>query len=113
MSLTRYNRTGINWGIDTENFEYKKLSELTEGQVYPLRGMFVTPDNGYGEGAVLITDSCMVNIPQRYVAMINEIRASKQDVEDIIAKKVGFHFETFKSKYGTPGYTVFFDDLSK
>lgn len=112
MSLKKYNKTGINWGIETDGFAYVKLAELEEGKIYPLRGMFVTPDNGFGEGAVLITDSCMVNIPQRYVQMINEIRASKEDVEEIIAGKCGFHYETFTSKYGTPGYTIAFDDLA-
>lgn len=112
MSLTRYNRTGINWGIETEGFPYVKLSDLKEGETYVLRGCFVTPDNGYGAGAVLITDDKLVNIPQRYVELVNTIRSTKEDVKDIMEGKVGFHYETFVNpKYKNAGYTIVFDDI--
>ena len=113
MSLTRYNRTGINWNIETEGFPYKKLSELEEGHVYTLRGCFVTPDNGYGPGAVFIIDDALVNLPQRYVDLVNTIRSEKGDVQDIKDGRVGFHYEVFQNtKYKNPGYTIVFDDLA-
>mgnify|MGYP006908808508 CR=1 FL=1 len=112
MSLKKYNRTGINWSIETEGFPYVKLSDLKEGETYVLRGCFVTPDNGYGEGAVFITDGQFVNIPQRYVELVNTIRSTKEDVQDIIDGKVGFHYQTFQNpKYKNLGYTIVFDDI--
>lgn len=113
MSLTRLNKTGINWNIETDGFPFMKLSELDQGKIYTLRGCFVTPDNGFGPGAVFITDSALINLPQRYVDTINEIRTTPEDVADIKAGKVGFHYETFQNpKYKNLGYTIIFDDLT-
>ena len=112
MSFKKFNHTGINWGINTDHFPYKKLSELEAGKTYPLLGCFVTPDNGYGEGAVLITTDALVNVPQRYVETVMNIRADREAVDEIKAGKVGFHFETFKNpKYKNVGYSIVFDDI--
>lgn len=111
MAITKYNFNGINWGIESDRLPFVKLADLEEGQVYTLRGCYVTPDRGYGEGAVLITDEANVNVPGRYVQTILDIRSDKEDVKDIKAGKVGFHYEMFKSKYGRDGYGIVFDEL--
>ena len=111
MAITKHNFNGINWGFDTEGLPYKKLQELEAYRTYTLRGCFVTPDHGYGEGAVLITDDALVNVPARYVQTILDIRSDKEDVKDIKAGKVGFHYEMFKSKYGRDGYGIVFDEI--
>ena len=111
MAITKHNFNGINWGFNTDNLPYKKLQELEENRTYILRGCFVTPDHGFGEGAVLITDDALVNVPARYVQTILDIRSDKEDVKDIKAGKVGFHYEMFKSKYGRDGYGIVFDEI--
>ena len=73
--------------------------------------MIIHKLRGYGEGAVLITDEANVNVPGRYVQTILDIRSDKEDVRDIKAGKVGFHYEMFKSKYGRDGYGIVFDEL--
>lgn len=110
--LKKFNRNVINWEINTESFPYIKLKDLEEGKDYPLRGCFTSPDNGYGEGAVLITDSAMINIPQRYVSLVNEIREDPEAVEQIKAGKAAFHYVSFQPKdHKNKGYRIVLVDV--
>lgn len=108
MSLTDHNSTKANWEIDTDGFEFVKLQTLTEGQHYPLRGCFVSPDNGYGRGAVLISNDRYVNIPQRNVEMIEDVCRDQSAVDEINSGKAFFWYECFKTKQGQTGYQIYF-----
>ena len=110
--LSRHNTQVLDWGINTDDYEYHALKELEEGKSYPLRGCFVSKDHGYGEGAVLITDGFFVNIPQRYVSTIEEIRKNEDDITQIMEGRAAFRFRTFVStKYKREGYAVDFLDV--
>ena len=113
MGIAKFNRNrSVTWDIDTEGFEYCKLSALKPDVVYPLYGMFISKDNGYGEGAVLISKSFFVNIPERYVDDIRAIMADSETVADINAGKCGFKYSEFTSKkHHRTGYAVEFVDL--
>ena len=111
MALKKFNQNVINWEIDTKDFPYRKLQELEEGKSYSLRGCFISPDNGYGEGAVLISDDALINIPQRYVQMVQMIRDDSEAVEQIKAGHAGFHYTTFQPKnHKNKGYNIILED---
>lgn len=113
MGITNFNKgSKIDWGFNTEDLEFKKISELEIEKVYPLKGCFITPDSGYGLGAVLIIDDALVNIPQRYVDTVKDIMADDETVADIKAGKCGFKYTTFISeKHKRTGYSIEFVDL--
>lgn len=113
MAITRFNQSAvIDWEFNTEGFQYRKLKDLPENVTFRLRGCFVTPDQGYGPGAVLITDHEFINIPQRYVQTLADIREDPEAVAEIKAGKAGFHYTTFKSRNnGGTGYNVVFDEI--
>lgn len=113
MGISDLNRKGnVNFDINTDGFPYVKVSELVEGQTYVLKGCFITGDHGYGKGAVLITDGKMVNIPNRYVDVIQEIIDNKQFVDDINAGKCAFKYETFVSKkFNRKSYEIIFMEV--
>lgn len=113
MAITRFNQSAvIDWEFNTEGFQYRKLKDLPENVTFRLRGCFVTPDQGYGPGAVLITDQEFINIPQRYVQTLSDIREDPEAVAEIKAGKAGFHYTTFKSRNnGGTGYNVVFDEI--
>lgn len=113
MGITKFNRNkSVAWNINTEGFEYFKLSTLKPDEVYPLCGMFISKDNGYGEGAVLISKSFFVNIPERYVDDIKAIISDGETVADINAGKCGFKYTEFTSKtHHRTGYAVEFVEL--
>lgn len=114
MGITKFNRnrTTIDWGIDTKDFKYVKLGELVPDEVLPLFGMFISKDNGYGEGAVLISKDILVNIPERYVDDVKAIMSDPETVADIKSGKCGFKYSEFVSKkHHRTGYAVEFVDL--
>lgn len=112
MGISKFNKgSKIDWKVNTEGWDFKKLSELVAGQEYPLKGCFTTPDTGYGVGAVLISDGFLVNIPARYVEDVKAIMSDAETIECIIAGKCAFKYDTFISeKYKRTGYSVEFID---
>lgn len=110
MGITKLNKNAkVDWGFNTEGFEFKKIGELEEGKVYPLRGCFTTPDKGYGVGAVLITDSCLVNIPNRYVDDVKYMMNDSECIDEIKTSRAGFKYSTYLSeKYKRTGYSIEF-----
>ena len=112
MGISKFNKGNkINWGIDTKSLPFKKTSEVELNKIYDLKGCFITPDRGFGKGAVLISDGFLLNIPARYVDCINNIVADAETVEDIKAGKCGFIVTSFISeKFKRTGYSIEFVD---
>ena len=110
MGISKFNKGNkINWGIDTKSLPFKKTSEVELNKIYDLKGCFITPDMGFGKGAVLISDGFLLNIPARYVDDINGIVADAETVEDIKAGKCGFIVTSFISeKFKRTGYSIKF-----
>ena len=112
MGISKFNKGNkIDWGIDTKSLPFKKTSEVELNKTYDLKGCFITPDKGFGKGAVLISDGFLLNIPARYVDDINNIIADFETVEDIKAGKCGFIVTSFISeKFKRTGYSIEFVD---
>lgn len=111
MSLSNFNRSHVAWTKNTEGWkDYKKCRELEEGKHYPFYGCFVTPDNGYGEGGVIISDGFFVNAPKDFVQDIKAIRENPKAVEAINEGKETFRIEKFYAKkYKRDGYRIVLD----
>ena len=110
MGISKFNKgKKIDWGIDTKSLPFKKTSEVELNKTYDVKGCFITPDKGFGKGAVLISDGFLLNIPARYVNDINNIVADAEVVEDIKAGKCGFIVTSFISdKFKRTGYSIEF-----
>lgn len=112
MKITELNHKGIDWNINTEDMEFRKCSEIPLDTPLQLRGVFITPDNGYGRGAVAILDEMLVNLPQRYVETVDKIRNDSEMIEEIKSGKVSITISTFTSKkYKKIGYDVTFGEI--
>lgn len=112
MKITSLNYAGIDWGIDTKEMEFKKCKELPLDTVLTLRGVFTTPDNGYGPGAVAILDEKLVNLPIRYFDTVEIILNDPEMIEEIKSGKVGIIVSEFMSKkYKKIGYDVTFVEV--
>lgn len=97
--LSKFNsKKSVDWGVNTEGYVFKKTSELKLNTSYAFKGCYVSADNGFGEGAVIITDGFFVNCPQRMVKTIKEILDDAEAVEEIKAGKETFHVETYFNK---------------
>lgn len=98
MSLAKFNKSTINWNIDTKDWKFKKAMELDKNTEYALKGIFFTPDNGYGEGVVIISDGFLVNCPKGFEEQARAIVADPDSVEAIKAGTEKFKVSTYVSK---------------
>lgn len=100
------------WNYDTTDFEYVKTSDVYAkigDKPFNVHGVFVTPDNGYGEGAVLIADKCFVNAPKNFVSTVKEILNDDNAVSEINEHGVQVFIEKYYSKkYHRDGYSIVF-----
>ena len=113
MKITDLNyKGGIDWGIDTKNMEFAKCEEMPYGTTLNVHGFFTTQDNGYGRGAVAILDDVLLNLPQRYVEVVDTILSDDEMIEEIKTGKVAIEISTFVSKkYKRVGYDIKFVEV--
>lgn len=111
--FTKYQRNmSIDWGFDTTDFPFVKCSEQPIEEKIPIFGFFITPDSGYGEGAIVILEKELLSLPQRYVDQIRKFMDDPEVVETVKAHKAAIIITTFESKkYKKQGYDVEFTEL--
>lgn len=96
--------------IDTTGFEYKKLSELETGTIYPLRGIYINKKSKFGDSPVLITDTFFVNAPAYMLDTCNEILSDEGCISEINSGGVGFHTYSYHNeKFNKDCFGIEFD----
>lgn len=111
--FSKYRRNmSIDWGIDTQDFPFVKCSEMELEQTIPIYGFFITPDSGYGEGAIVILEKELLSLPQRYVEDIKKFMDDPDVVKAVKDEKCGIIITTFMSnKYKKKGFDVEFVEI--
>ena len=111
--FSKYRRNmSIDWGIDTTEYPFVKCSEVELEKKIPIFGMFITPDSGYGEGAIVILEGELLSLPQRYVGQIKDMMDDAEVVETIKANKAAIIVTTFESKkFKKTGYDIEFTEV--
>lgn len=111
----RHNKGGIDWGINTEGFEYmtrEKLYKEAPDNIYTLRGIYINKKGKFGDHPVAITDNCFIDFPDYMTEEVQEIFKSEEDIADIKAGKVGFTIQEFTDKnFGKLCYGISWEDL--
>jgi len=109
MSLAKFNKfTGVDFGIDTKGWKWKKSLEMEDGE-YPFLGCFITKDTGFGEGVAIISDGYLVNGPASFVGTAKELLSDPEAVETIKEGNEIFvisHYESKKYKEKVDGKMV-------
>lgn len=113
MKITDLNYKGyIDWGIDTKNMEFRNCREMQKETPLKLRGVFIMPDNGYGECAIAILDDVLLNLPKRYIDTVKTIISDDEMVEEIKNGNVAIEISTFISKkYHNEGFDIIFVEV--
>ena len=114
MSIAaKYNKGGIDWGIETKDFKFKKLSEFNIGQIIPVRGMFINSKSKFGDSPAIITDDCNVNLPHYMAEVIKEMLRDSELITAIKAGKVGARVMEYtpKSRPDMAAYSVEWVDV--
>ena len=113
--FSKYQRNmSIDWGIDTSEFPFVHCSDMDTEVKIPINGFFITPDSGYGEGAIVILKERkeLLSLPQRYVDEVKNYMDDPEVVEVTKAGKAAVIIKTFESKkYKKTGYDVEFTEL--
>ena len=111
--FSKYRRNmSIDWGVDTTDFPFVKCSEQPLDEKIPIFGFFITPDSGYGEGAIVILEHELLSLPQRYVEEIKTYMDDADVVTFVKEHKAAIIITTFESKkYKKQGFDVEFTEL--
>lgn len=86
------NGGGIDWGVDTKEYPYKKIPDLDQSGKYVVKGMFINRNKSekelkeYGASVVLILDGVLLSIPNHYETAVQTII---DDPEKVAAVKAG------------------------
>ena len=115
---SKHRKCGIDWGVNTEGFEFKTREELykaskdPESDVYTLRGFYINKKGKFGDHPVAICDDMFVDFPDYMLEEMLETAKDEEDVNDIKAGKVGFYITQFTdSKFGKTCYGIEWVDL--
>ena len=115
MSFAQKHKKGvIDWGIDTKDFEYFKLSDLYEmngkDEVYVLKGVFINKNKPekqlkeYGASPVGILEDKLINLPNHMLEEVEGILKDEEDITSIMNGEALFkirEYEKFSKKcYG-------------
>ena len=110
--FSKYRRNvSIDWGVDTSQYPFVKCSDMELDTKIPVYGIFITPDSGYGEGAIVILEDSLLSLPQRYVGQIKDMMDDQEVVQAIKDNQAAIIVTTFESKkFKKTGYDVEFTD---
>lgn len=99
MAISKFNKTSVYFDVNTEGFQFCKLKELKEGQVYKLLGLF-TRDGKFGTYPVFIVDGWLVDGTPSMTEVVKSILADSEAVADIKAGKAGIKMRTYTNQFG-------------
>ena len=115
---SKHRKGGIDWGINTEGFEFKTREDLytaskkPEDDIYRLRGFYINKKGKFGDHPVAICDDMFVDFPDYMLDEMIETAKDEEDVADIKAGKVGFTITQFTdSKFGKTCYGIEWKDI--
>ena len=99
--MGRFNKGGIDWGVDTKALNYMKLSELSVGETRKIQGVFINSKGNFDAHPVAISDGVLIDLPSHQTDTVKEILESPEVVEAIKAGHVGFTVRSYDSdKFG-------------
>lgn len=108
MSFAKKHKKGvIDWGINTENFEYFKLQDLYEmngaDATYTLKGLFINKNKPekqlkeFGASPVGILEDKLVNLPNHMLEEVEGILKDEEDIESIMNGEAVFKIRQYES----------------
>jgi hypothetical protein len=83
------NGGGIDWGIDSKDFPYKKIQELDQSKKYVVKGMFINRNKSekelkeYGASVVIVLDGINLSAPNFYETAVQTILDDPAKVEAV------------------------------
>lgn len=117
MKLSDFNVNALDWGVNTENFDYLNLKDLFEkygaNNRIQLLGVYVNPHTKYGEQPVAIISGHYVNLPRHLLNVVKAIREDPETVEQIKSGRAAFTVYAYEDTKNGSGiqYSIRFEDV--
>lgn len=119
VSFSKRFNTEKLFNIDTTDFEYHSLEELTEEQgdepedrVYVVRGIYINKKSLYDPSPVIALDDCYVNLPAHLLDVCQEMMSDRAAVDAINEGHCGFRVTKYHQKrFNKDCYSVEWVDL--
>ena len=97
--MNRFNKGGVDWGVNTDGMKYIKLSEFpVSDEVIKVRGVFINAKGNFGAHPVAIGENGLIDLPYHLTDAVKEMVDSPEVVEAIKAGKVGFKVRSYKAE---------------
>ena len=104
---SKHKKGAVDWGINTENFEYFKLQDLFEmngeDATYELKGVFIYKNKPekqlkeYGASPVGILEDKLVNLPNHMLGEVEDMLSDPEDIEAIKNGEAVFKIRSYES----------------
>ena len=119
VSFSKRFNTEKLFNIDTADFEYHSLEELTEqpgdepeDRVYVVRGIYINKKSLYDPSPVIALDDCYVNFPAHLLDVCQEMMSDRAAVDAINEGHCGFRVTKYHQKrFNKDCYSVEWIDL--
>ena len=95
--MNKFNKGGIDWGIDTRNLPYKELKDYNVDDIITIKGLFINKKGNFDPHPVAIIDGALLDLPSHLYEAANEILADHEVIEAIKAGKVGVKVRSYDS----------------
>lgn len=108
MNFTQFNKNNfekIEWGVDTNDFVFKKIKDIyEETNVVQVFGFFFVKSENYGLQPVAILKDCLLNLPTHKRDIISEMLKNADCVNAIKNGECSLKLREYKSKYNKVCY---------
>ena len=119
VSFSKRFNTEKLFNIDTTDFDYHSLEELTEqpgdepeDRVYVVRGIYINKKSLYDPSPVIALDDCYVNFPAHLLDVCQEMVSDRAVVDAINEGHCGFRVTKYHQKrFNKDCYSVEWVDL--
>lgn len=95
--MSKYNKGSIDWGMDTKDFPYVKLSVMKVGEIFDVNGLFINSKGNYGSHAVAISGNTLVDLPSHLTEAVQNMLQDMEVVDAIKAGKVQAKVKTYNA----------------
>lgn len=100
MGFAKTHAHGAKFSINTEGFEFKKISEFPLNTELTVRGALISKGGKYGDSASLILDNCFMNVPSHIMDDVKELLADQDAIAQVEAGELAVSVYEYEDRNG-------------
>lgn len=100
MGFAKTHTKGAKFSINTEGFEFRKISEFPLEKEMIVRGAFISKGGKYGNSPAIILDDCIMNAPRHMQEDIEDLLASEEAIEQVEAGLLAISIYEYEDNNG-------------